>query len=503
MTSRQETRSGRRWILVALLVFMLCLVLWIAAAFILNIAFAESLPFSLGLRSRLAANYSPDDFVGSLGIFRLSIIDEILLDRGMSPEEAEEQSKKIKEAMESPVPTATARDFEGNEPFTVTPEDQLTLTVSITPTETPTPTGTILVVNTATDTTIPPTETPAGPSKTPTFGPSPTPTKCLADPYIEILLPPDGAVYTLGDNLPAQAFAYDPDNVDPDTCSLIGVYPDDDGEGIYKVEFKIYWLDGGDKLVYSQDQYSAKYCGFTGTSTCYTVPVSSSTWPGGEPVSRGWHKLKARARDDGGNWSNWVWVEFYLDIPTPVTPTPSDTPTPTNTPTYTPFTPSSTPTPSDTPTPTPTFTPSRTPTDTPPSSDTTPPEIQPGWSVTPDFGFYPSCALSVSLFNLEVIDPFYSAGLTGAWLKYDVNNTGCYITVSPDSTSESCMSGICSGTYGWNFSVDLDNYESACSYTIPAISSISIKVWARAEDAVGLQDEELLGEYILDSGCAP
>ena len=89
MTSRQETRSGRRWILVALLVFMLCLVLWIAAAFILNIAFAESLPFSLGLRSRLAANYAPDDFVGSLGVFRLSIIDEVLQDRGLPPEDVE------------------------------------------------------------------------------------------------------------------------------------------------------------------------------------------------------------------------------------------------------------------------------------------------------------------------------------------------------------------------------------------------------------------------------
>ena len=108
MTARQETRSSRRWIVVAFLVFLLCLVLWIAAAFILNIAFAESLPFSLNLRSRLAANYAPDEFVGSLGIFRLSIIDEVLLDRGLSPEEVEEQSEKIKIAMGSPVPTATA-----------------------------------------------------------------------------------------------------------------------------------------------------------------------------------------------------------------------------------------------------------------------------------------------------------------------------------------------------------------------------------------------------------
>jgi hypothetical protein len=306
-------------------------------------------------------------------------------------------------------------------------------------------------------------------------------------------------VYNLSGYLPAQAFAYDPDNVDPVTCSLTGVYPEDDGAGIDKVEFKIYWLDGGEKLVHSQDQYSAKYCGFTGTSTCNTFPVSSSTWPGGDPVSRGWHKLKARARDDGGNWSNWVWVEFYLDIPVSATPTPSDTPTQTHTPTYTAtytptFTPSSTPTPFDTPTPT------STPTD--PPTDTTPPVIQTGWSVTPPFGFYGSCSLSSSVFNLDVVDPFYSSGLAGAWLKYDINSTGCYITLSPSSTSESCISDTCYGTYGWDFSVNLDSYESTCGYTIPE-SSISIKVWVRAEDVVGLQDEDFLGEYILGSECAP
>jgi hypothetical protein len=64
------------------------------------------------------------------------------------------------------------------------------------------------------------------------------------------------------------------------------------------------------------------------------------------------------------------------------------------------------------------------------------------------------------------------------------------------------MGGTCTGIYDWDFSVNLDNYEAACSYTIP-VASISIKVWVRAEDAVGLQDEKYLGEYILDSVCAP
>jgi hypothetical protein len=378
MTARQETRSSRRWIVVAFLVFLLCLILWIAAAFILNVAFAESLPFSLNLRSRLAANYAPDEFVGSLGVFRLSIFDEVLLDQGLSQEEAEEQSEKIKIAMNSPVPTATARDFEGKLPFTATstepPTEPPTAAITVSPTETPVPTSTLMMAITATNTPKPATGTPAVPSKTPTSGPSltPSPTKCLVDPIAQILVPPDGAVYTLADNLPAEAFAYDPDNVDPDTCQPIGVYPSDNGAGIDRVEFEIWWLDGvPDVLVHSQVQLSVKYCGFTGTTSCNTFPVNSSTWPGGAPVSGGWHKLKARARDDGGYWSDWAEVEFYLDIGPTATPTYTPvntstyTPTPTHTPTPTPtYTPTYTPTPTNTPTYTTTPTPTNTPTPT-------------------------------------------------------------------------------------------------------------------------------------------
>lgn len=101
-----------------------------------------------------------------------------------------------------------------------------------------------------------------------------------------------------------------------------------------------------------------------------------------------------------------------------------------------------------------------------------------------------------------MIDPFYSAGLAGTWLKYDINDTSCHITISPNSTNESYVGDTCYGTYGWDFSVNLNNYESVCSYTIP-IAPIDIRVWARAEDAVDLQDEEFLGMYILDSACVP
>jgi hypothetical protein len=386
MTAQQETRSGRRWIVVAFLVFLLCLILWIAAALILNVAFAESLPFSLNLRSRLAANYAPDEFVGSLGVFRLSIIDEVLLDQGLSPEEVEEQSEKIKIAMSSPVPTATARGFGGEEPFTATPTEPPTATITISPTETPTTTHTIAIVVSATNTAMPPSKTPAGPSETPTFGPSPTPspiaspTQCYVDPVIEILdppQPPPDNIYGIGDDIPARAFAYDPDNVDPGTCQPIGVYPDDNGVGISRVEFQIEWVDGGGAIVYSHTENDIEYCGFGGVGPCPTWPADSSAWPpsDGEPhgvtMGAGWHKLKARSRDDGGHWSGWAEVEFYLDIGPTATPTytpvntstytPTSTYTSTPTPTYTPtYTPTATNTPTNTTTPTPTHTPSPT-----------------------------------------------------------------------------------------------------------------------------------------------
>ena len=329
MSEQRETKAGKRWMLAAFFLFLLLLLLWIAAAFLLNSASAGSLPFSVSLRSRLAADYSPDEFSGSQGVFRLSIFNEVFHDLGLSPEEAEERSEEIKVAMGSPVPTATARNFEGDDPFTATPTPQPTSTVTSTPTETPLPTSTYK----PTKTPKPTKEPKVDPSDTPLPAFSATPTKCRVNPIVEILYPPDGAVYTAADDVPAQAFAYDPDNVDPDTCQPIGIYPGDDGVGIDKVEFKIYWVDGGDVLVHSQDQLSVKYCGFMGTPTCNTFPVSSSTWPGGEPVSDGLHRLKARAKDDGGNYSDWVWVYFTINTgpaptPTPTSPPPTATSTP-------------------------------------------------------------------------------------------------------------------------------------------------------------------------------
>lgn len=350
MSDQPRTRAGRRWMFAALFVFIFFLLLWIGAAFLLNSAYAESLPFSLGLRSRLAANYSPDEFSGSQGVFRLSIFNEVFHDLGLSPEEAEERSEEIKIAMGSPVPTATARNFEGDDPFTATPTPQPTSTATTPLTETPSPTRTRRPMKTPKPTKEPkidPSDTPA-----PVFTATKTPTtKCWVNPIVEILDPPDGAVYYASDDIPAQAFAYDPDNVSPADCVPNGVYPSDDGVGISKVEFKFYWVDGGDVLVHSQDQVSVKYCGFTGTSSCDTHPVNSPYWPDGfTPINDGLHRLKVKAKDDGGNYSDWVWVYFTINTGPAPTPTPTSTSTATSTPTATATaTATATPTPTNTP----------------------------------------------------------------------------------------------------------------------------------------------------------
>ena len=61
--------TGRRWLLGAFAVFIVLLVIWISAAFILNSGVAESLPFSLGFSSRLGADYGPDKLSSPLGRF--------------------------------------------------------------------------------------------------------------------------------------------------------------------------------------------------------------------------------------------------------------------------------------------------------------------------------------------------------------------------------------------------------------------------------------------------
>ncbi len=151
--------SGRRWLMGAVGLFLVLLVVWFAAA--MRISASAAAPSSLmsSLRSRLSADYAPDPAGSTVHSLRLSIFEEVLQDLGMSSDEAASRSREIQAQLQGPVPTATARDFQGAKPLTATP------------TETPVPTATPTPTATSTSTRTP------KPTATKTKTPKPTATK--------------------------------------------------------------------------------------------------------------------------------------------------------------------------------------------------------------------------------------------------------------------------------------------------------------------------------------
>jgi len=162
--------SGRRWLMGALGLFLVLMVLWIAAAMRLSAAAAAPSNLMTSLRSRLSANYAPDPGGSTVRSLRLSIFQEVMQDLGMSEDEAAGQSQEMAAGMRAPVPTATARDFEGAKPFTATPTVTPVPTATLTNTPRPRPTRTKTPV---------PTEEPAAPPP-----PTSTPPSADADPPI-------------------------------------------------------------------------------------------------------------------------------------------------------------------------------------------------------------------------------------------------------------------------------------------------------------------------------
>lgn len=148
------------------------------------------------------------------------------------------------------------------------------------------------------------------------------PPMCEAPPVVDIVNPVDGGTYST--QLPAQAQAYDPDTVDPFDCEAVGI----DGEGINKVQFQIdYWNGSGWDQVHSQTESVVSYCGFGGNSPCQVHDFSGDyRWPNGTEVNNGTHRMRARAQDDDGVYSDWTEVQFTISILP--TPTPTMTPTP-------------------------------------------------------------------------------------------------------------------------------------------------------------------------------
>jgi len=176
----RNTRRG--WLAALLAFFLLLLVVWVVAVFQIIPAAAGGGQLGVALRSGLAADYGSEPIRRIVRSLRISVVADLMRDLGKSDAEAGEAMHAMSVAMSSPVPTATARDFEGDDPYTPTP------TKTPRPTETPEPT--------ATRTHRPPTRTPE-PTETdrPRHHPSRTPTPAggpdVFDPEIE------GAGYTL------------------------------------------------------------------------------------------------------------------------------------------------------------------------------------------------------------------------------------------------------------------------------------------------------------------
>jgi hypothetical protein len=163
-----------RWL--ALVAFAALIAGWFAAALYLTGASAGEPGSRFNLRSNLAADYGPDEG-RRITSLRISIIGDWLRDLGIGGEGSE-----LLSGLDEPVPTATARNFEGDPPFTAT------VTPSATPTATPTAT--------LTPTPKPPTKTPK-----PTDTELPEPTELPADVVAPTLS--DGTLFpTAGSLLP-------------------------------------------------------------------------------------------------------------------------------------------------------------------------------------------------------------------------------------------------------------------------------------------------------------
>jgi len=203
--------SGRRWLIAAVALFVFLLVGWVLLALQLNTALAGPLPFGPGLMSKLSADYGADEGGRSVALISLSILGDAMQALGLSEDEAAAAHESLDEAMRSPVPTATAMDFEGAAPFTATP------TVTRTPLPTDTPTAT------PTNTHRPPTRTPE-PTKTP------KPTKT-----------PGAPTATGGAPTATSAGAMDEDDPEIVDVVLDPSPPDNDGQcTIQVVDFHVY-----------------------------------------------------------------------------------------------------------------------------------------------------------------------------------------------------------------------------------------------------------------------
>ncbi len=334
-----------------------------AVSLFANVTLGEAESFiAAPLHSAALANYAQDPIGGRLQSLSIRIIEFAIQDREPETDDAGARATDVVESLKSPVPTVTPKP--GDPTYTPTAADTAVPTAtagsSTTPTPTSSPTRTPTRTPSLTPTDLPTAGPSATPSKTPTpvpsstatntAPPSNTPTPCKVAPYIEISSPNDGQRFTLAQELPGEAFAFDPDNANPVTCSTTP--PGTNGQGIPvtatptpAVEFNIERWNGASWVaVHYQAQNVPAYCAFTGSAICLTHDLSSGQWPNSTPITTGLPRLKARVvRDDEGVASVWVSANFYIDPLATSTPSPTATHTPTPTAT---LPPTATPTPS-------------------------------------------------------------------------------------------------------------------------------------------------------------
>jgi hypothetical protein len=153
----------------AVAVFLVLLVIWVAAALQLMSASAQPQGFLGGLRSRLQANYAADEDGQPLGFLRVSIIEEALQDLGLSSAQIASRTTGLKTAMSKPVPTATPRSTQTKAPKTATATPMPTETE--TPLPSTSPTRTRRPTRTSTPTGATPTRTPRPDTAYPTLYP--------------------------------------------------------------------------------------------------------------------------------------------------------------------------------------------------------------------------------------------------------------------------------------------------------------------------------------------
>ena len=158
-----RARPAVNWIVLGFSFLGILLVIWILAAVWLRPVIAAPTLVSKSFFSVLFPDYSPDQS------------PDMFFSLRVQPE--------MEEKLQTPVPTATWRNFAGDPPFTATPTPTATPTNTSTPTNTPTPTSTPTMTPSRT-----PTEKPKKkkkePTNTPTITPSPTPPD-TQDPTIE------------------------------------------------------------------------------------------------------------------------------------------------------------------------------------------------------------------------------------------------------------------------------------------------------------------------------